>query len=163
MSITIRYYGSKDYERVNELRRYVNELHVMGRPDIFRPGFCEALEKYLTQVAEADDSDVAVALLDGNICGYAILRYKTVNESAYGNARRFCDIEEIAVDPEYTRLGVGRSIIDFCRDAALKKGIKKIELSMYEFNASALKFYETLGFKTVRRYMELELSGEDYK
>ena len=32
-----------DYEelaRINEIRRYVNDVHVAGRPHTFRPGFC---------------------------------------------------------------------------------------------------------------------------
>jgi len=36
-------------------------------------------------------------------------------------------------------------------------GFDRIELNMWEFNEGALRFYESVGFKTYRRYMEFEL------
>ena len=43
--IIVRYAKEDDLCRVNELRADVNELHVNGRPDIFRSGFCNELQK----------------------------------------------------------------------------------------------------------------------
>ena len=37
--MTVRFAEDKDFERVNELRRQVNDLHTEGRPDIFKLGF----------------------------------------------------------------------------------------------------------------------------
>ena len=39
----------------------------------------------------------------------------------------------------------------------MKKGFKRIELNMWDFNEDALKFYEAIGFNTYRRYMEMEI------
>ncbi len=36
---TMRLAKETDLDRVNELRRQVNTVHVEGRPDIFKPGF----------------------------------------------------------------------------------------------------------------------------
>ena len=47
MKITIRPATEEDYDILNELRRQVNDLHVQGRPDIFRPGFGEELQRHL--------------------------------------------------------------------------------------------------------------------
>ena len=41
MEITVRPATEEDYAVLNALRRQVNDLHVQGRPDIFRPGFGE--------------------------------------------------------------------------------------------------------------------------
>lgn len=35
----VRYARLEEMERVNELRKQVNELHCKGRPEIFRSGF----------------------------------------------------------------------------------------------------------------------------
>jgi hypothetical protein len=35
----IRFAEAGDLKRVNELRKQVNDLHVNGRPDVFKPGF----------------------------------------------------------------------------------------------------------------------------
>lgn len=37
MSLSVRYAKREELERVNELRRMVNELHAENRPDIFLP------------------------------------------------------------------------------------------------------------------------------
>ena len=39
-------------------------------------------------------------------------------------------------------------------------GLDKIELDVWEFNDTALKFYESLGFRTYRRYMEFDNQPE---
>ncbi|MBR6312144.1 MAG: hypothetical protein IKR51_04135 [Oscillospiraceae bacterium] len=39
---------------------------------------------------------------------------------------------------------------------AAKDDLDRVELNMWEFNADALAFYESLGFETYRRYMELK-------
>ena len=40
---------------------------------------------------------------------------------------------------------------------AKEKGFHRIELNMWEFNRGALAFYESIGFETYRRYMEIML------
>ena len=40
MSLSVRYAKREELERINELRRMVNELHAENCPDIFLPGFC---------------------------------------------------------------------------------------------------------------------------
>ncbi len=45
-------------------------------------------------------------------------------------------------------------MIDFVKEDAKKRGFKRIELDMWEFNDGALAFYESVGLKTFRRYME---------
>lgn len=40
----IRFAREEELEKVNELRKEVNDVHVVGRPDIFKPGFDTALQ-----------------------------------------------------------------------------------------------------------------------
>lgn len=44
--------------------------------------------------------------------------------------------------------------MEFAKEDAKKRGFNRIELNMWEFNESALAFYESIGLKTYRRYME---------
>ena len=60
---------------MNELRAMVNELHVEGRPDIFRPGFTDELKNYIYQKFDAENSDVIAALINGTICGFAMVEH----------------------------------------------------------------------------------------
>ena len=58
----VRYAGRSELCRINELRAMVNELHVNGRPDIFRSGFTDELKSYLYQKFDSESSDVIAAL-----------------------------------------------------------------------------------------------------
>ena len=45
--MNIRFAREDELEQVNQLRRQVNDVHVQGRPDIFKPGFPIELQNYL--------------------------------------------------------------------------------------------------------------------
>lgn len=72
-------------------------------------------------------------------------------------ARRIYHIEEFGVDSDFRRRGVGSALIGFCRSEAARAGFGRISLDVWSFNESALKFYESLGFRTSRSYMEADV------
>lgn len=129
-------------------------LHTEGRPDIFAPGFPQELADYLNVIFERENSEVVVAELDGQIVGFACIAYVERPASVFRNALRYCDIDELCVDERFRRQGIGRVMFDFIKARAADQGFSRIELNMWEFNENALRFYESLGFQTYRRYME---------
>ena len=46
----VRFAKEEDLARVNELREMVNEHHVAGRPDMFKPGFGQELRDYIFEI-----------------------------------------------------------------------------------------------------------------
>ena len=156
----VRFAEERDLPRVNEIRRQVNELHVNGRPDVFRPGFCPEMRERVYEIWRSADSDVIVAERDGTICGMAGVEYLNKPESPYSRARKIYHVMEFGVDEAFRRQGVGRELMDFIRADAMDKGFSRIELDMWTFNEAAGKFYEAVGFRTFRRLMECDLTGE---
>ena len=71
--------------------------------------------------------------------------------------RDFLDIDEFCVDEAFRRQGIASAMIEFIRRFAKEKGFHRIKLNMWEFNEGALAFYEAVGFRTYRRYMEMFL------
>ena len=71
MNITVRFAEESDLERINEIRRQVNELHVSGRPDIFRDGFCNELKDVIYERYKGDNSAVIALSV------YLLLAFKT--------------------------------------------------------------------------------------
>ncbi len=155
----VRFAEERDLPRVNELRRQVSELHVNGRPDIFKPGFCRELQDRVYEMYRGGDSDVIVAERDGVIRGMACVEYLTKQESPYNQERKIYYVTEIGVDAAFRRRGVGRELMEFMRVDATAKGFARIELDMWTFNEGALQFYEAVGFRTFRRFMEWDLKG----
>lgn len=147
----------KDLERVNELRKEVNDLHVNGRPDIFRAGFSDEMRDFVFEMWKREDKDIFVAERNGAICGFACVARQSRPESPATLAREIYHVEEFGVDERFRRQGVATELIEAIRADAKKRGFEKIELNMWEFNTDALEFYEAVGFKTYRRYMECEV------
>ena len=144
-----------DLPRINEIRKQVNDLHVQGRPDVFRPGFCDELRDHINEFLTGEDRAVLVAERDGVVCGMASVNVVARELSPFSLPRRYFHIEEFGVDEAYRRQGVGTELCEAARAMAKELGCAKIELDMWEFNADALKFYESLGFHTYRRHLEL--------
>ena len=153
--MSVRFARPEDLERVNELRRQVNDVHVAGRPDVFKPGFPAELRDHVYTIFNDPDQKIAVYELNGNVVAAAVLKHHKKPESPFSYANEFLDIDEICVDEKYRRRGIASEMMDFIREYAKSEGFKKIELNMWEFNQGALAFYEEIGFKTYRRYMEL--------
>lgn len=156
-NIIVRYAKRDELECVNKMRAAVNELHVNGRPDIFRPGFRTELQQRIYEVFDSDKADIIVAECGGTLCGFATVEYIDRPESAYCNARSFYHIEEFGVDEAFRRMGVASAIVEFCKGEAKAKGYNRIELDVWEFNDGAIQFYEAAGFQTYRRLMQLDL------
>lgn len=151
----IRFAKENELARINKLRKQVNDLHVEGKPDVFKSGFSDELRDFIYSIWEDPEQEIVVADADGIICGFAVVHHIYKAENPFMYERDFLDIDEFCVDEGFRRRGVASAMISFIRDYAKEKGFKRIELNMWEFNQSALEFYESAGFKTFRRYMEM--------
>lgn len=155
----VRFARQEDLGRVNELRKAVNDIHVNGRPDIFKAGFPDELRQYIDEIWAADNKEIIVAERDGDICGFACVHFVERPENPYMHARKLYEIDELGIDEKYRRQGIATELIAFIRADAKKRNFHKIELNMWEFNKGALAFYESIGFRTYRRYLELTLDS----
>ena len=155
--MTVRFAEFGELERVNELRRQVNELHVKGAPEIFRDGFPDELRDLVYSIFEDPDKRIVVCDIGGTVCGFAVLNHIVKPGNPFMHPRDFLDIDEFCVDEAYRRQGAATEMIRFIRDWAKAQGFTRLELNMWEFNAGALEFYESVGFRTYRRYMDMEL------
>jgi ribosomal protein S18 acetylase RimI-like enzyme len=93
----------------------------------------------------------------GVLCAFAVLSHVTRPENPFMKERDYLDIDEFCVDEDFRRQGIATEMIRFIRAYAKGEGFERIELNMWEFNQSALEFYEAVGFHTFRRYMEMKL------
>ncbi|MBR2824602.1 MAG: GNAT family N-acetyltransferase [Clostridia bacterium] len=151
----IHFAQEKDLNRVNELRKQVNDLHVVGKPEVFKPGFCDELRNYIQTIFRDPEQRIVVAEQDGKICGFAVLHHIYKPENPFMYERDFLDIDEFCVDEAFRRQGVASAMVAFIKNWAKDQGYHRIELNMWEFNQDALAFYEQAGFVTFRRYMEM--------
>ena len=153
----VRFAREEDLERINILRRQVNDLHVLGKPEVFKPGFCSELRDYIYVIWNDPEKKIVAAEKDGTVCGFAVLSHIVRPETPFMYVRDYLDIDEFGVDRACRRQGIALAMIRFIRSYAKEKGFSRIELNMWEFNRDALAFYEAAGFAVYRRYMEMKL------
>ena len=93
----IRFAREEELEKVNELRKEVNDVHVEGRPDIFKPGFDAVLRDYIYEIWKDPNKDIVVAERDGELCGLAVLNCISKPGSPFMFPREFMDVDEFCV------------------------------------------------------------------
>lgn len=152
--LIVRYAKREELEAVNKIRKQANEVHVKGRPDIFREDGWQFIEPFIYTRFDEENSGVIVAADKEEIVGFAVVQSIVKPESPFNKERRYFHIEEFGVDENHRRQGIATAIIEFAKEDAKKRGFYRIELDMWEFNDGALAFYESIGFQTYRRYME---------
>ena len=156
-AVTVRFAREEELDSVNMLRRQVNDLHVAGKPEIFKPGFRDELRDYIYVIHRDPRQKIVVAEVNGGICGFAVLNHITRPETPFMYVRDYLDVDEFCVDEQRRRQGIASEMIGFIREYAREQGFRRVELNMWEFNRDALAFYEAAGFQTYRRYMEMKL------
>lgn len=67
-------------------------------------------------------------------------------------------IHTLVVHPDYMKNGIGRLLLEFAYDLAMKEDMKAIRLDVYENNIPAIRLYEKLGYKH-RDTIDLGLGG----
>lgn len=130
-----------------ELNRFVHEMHHMRRPDYFKPTrppdtaawFRELLEKPTTAAWIAEAAGVAV--------GYVLAFFHDRPENPFQQARRWCEIDQIAVDPAWRRRGVGGALMKAALDEARARGMPDVELFSWAFNTDAHAMFRRFGFE----------------
>ena len=153
-NLIIRYSKRTELASVNNIRKQVNDVHVNGRSDIFREDGWQFIEPFIYTRFDAENGGVIVATIEDKIVGFAVVQYIIKPETPFGKERKYYHVEEFGVDENHRRKGIATAIIDFAKKDAKRRGFRRIELDMYEFNDGVLAFYESVGFKTFRRYME---------
>lgn len=71
-------------------------------------------------------------------------------------------ILNIAVHPEFRKIGLGEMLIRDCLASSIERGLKLVLLEVRVSNSSAIKLYEKIGFKTLSvRKKYYSDTGED--
>ena len=154
--ITIREAGLEELPRIADLKRQIHEVHVKGRPDLFAP--YKDLEAFAEHSAAKNCSLVLAEMAD-EVVGFAMLQYIERPAGPYMNTRRYLHVEEFCVDENHKRMGIGTKLMEKLKQMAFAKGYSRIELDVWGFNEGAKQFYEAVGMKSYRTFMEMDIEA----
>jgi GNAT superfamily N-acetyltransferase len=156
-NITVRRAEKKDIQRLFELLTQICDFHCKGRPDIFRHGQ-KYSEDELEEILENPKGPVFVAVDSYDaVLGYAFCIHKECLANPVMKDHLTIYIDDLCVDEKCRGMGLGKTLFEAVKSYALSVGAYNIDLNVWEFPGSATGFYEQLGMKTERRYMEFIL------
>jgi len=106
----------------------------------------------------ADEAvNIFVAEIEGPLVGLVHVLIREALDIPIFVPRRYAVIDNLAVKEEFRQRGIGRALMNKAHDWAVAKAADTVELTVYEFNESALAFYRRLGYKPLSRRMRISL------
>lgn len=156
----IRKVKESDYEELKKFVYQVHELHYKNRPDIYIDGNPLPLE-YFNKVINDDNAFNYVYEEDNKIYGLLMVTKCTNRSIPILKQRTTYFIDDIVVDKSSRGKGIGKKLYYFLKEEATKENIDAIELNVWAFNESAIKFYESLGMSVKNMKLEQILNKSD--
>jgi len=154
MQIKIRPANEGDCERLLELLVQIEDLHHKNRPDIFKANAQKYNLEQLHEILNNPDKPVFAAInQDGFLLGYAFCQIINNNHPVINNFKSLY-IDDICVDEKFRNHGIGTLLLERCKELAREQECYCIDLNVWAFNESAVKFYEKCGF--VPRSVKME-------
>ena len=159
MMTTIRAAVIGDQERLAKLNGLVQDLHLQHRPDHFQASGTSGtggvvrfplLRNQTHGCRWPEGTRQARWLRSGHL--------SLSPENPFTQARAWCEIDQIAVDWNCRKRGIGRALVlQAIARGARAEGIQRVEATSWSFNEEAHEVFRHLGFtpKTVRFELEL--------
>jgi ribosomal protein S18 acetylase RimI-like enzyme len=124
-----------------ELRREIGQVTAMFREVRLPRSISVAYPRNPFVLAEdwTKRSMLYMALLDGEIVGYASLLERGVDSAVY--------VTDLVVDVGYRRQGVGSALLAAVQDWAAARSLRQVILEMQSKNLPAIRFSQKFGYE----------------
>ena len=142
--IIIRKAKPNDFSGVHKLIMQVHKLHVSKRNDIYKDIDPMNFEEFKTELSNSNNIYL-IAEFENEIVGICFSQIKEILNNKIIRNRKILHIEDICVDENYQKKGIGKKLYNQILELAKEKNIDDIELMVWGFNENAIKFYENLG------------------
>lgn len=151
----IRMAEKGDIPRLIELLSEVLELHAKIRPDIFIPGTTKYTDEELEALLEDVSKPIYVAADDEDkVLGYAFCQLQEQPASNNMIPFRSMYIDDLCVDSSCRGRHIGEKLLEYVKEEARRLGCYEVTLNVWSGNDGAELFYEKMGMRTMKRYME---------
>ncbi len=142
-----------DIPFLNKLLFQVCSVHSSGRPDLFKKGAKKYTDNELIGLLNDKNKPIFVAESNGRVVGYCFCELQLRGGNIFHESKSLY-IDDLCVDENYRRQGVGERLYRFAVDYAKAKGCHDITLNVWSLNESAIAFYQKMGLKPLKVYME---------
>jgi GNAT superfamily N-acetyltransferase len=158
MDIMLRAAIHGDYEAFCALFAQGDHIHYLALPEFFRSieGPARSRE-FFAEILASEDAALFVAEHEGTLVGLIRCNVMSIPQIPVLVPRRFVLIHDMVVDETFRHQGVGQALMERVHQWAREKGVKDVELGVWEFNVAARSLYEKMGYRTTRHVMRKQL------
>ena len=157
----IRFATAEDVPGILNLLQQVGAVHHEGRPDLFRKGAQKYGASQVISMLDASDSPIFVAAEQGKVLGYGFCKIKAHSQDPVFHDYTELYIDDLCVHEDCRGQHVGTAIYQQILRYAKMRKCHNVTLNVWQFNTSAMKFYEACGLKPQRVFMETILESND--
>lgn len=147
MNIILQEALEKDYNEINRIFLYVHKHHIKNRPDLFKASENFFSKEEYNKIISNPKKKIIKVLWDENIVGACMFEIISIQESTLMYERKVLSIDIIGINPIFQKKGIGTFIINYLKEYKTNHNISTIQLTTWDFNISALEFYEKNNFK----------------
>lgn len=154
MKFSIKKFNEISIEKTYKFFEELELLHSSELPNIFkRPDNLEHIKEYIDNGLNNPNQIFFAAEIDGEPIGLieTIIIKDGINPVHVD--REYAIIDKLIVKDEYRGFGVATSLIDTTENYLKERGIKEVEIYVWDFNKNAFNLYQSKGFSTLCRRM----------
>lgn len=157
MNINFRKAILSDYDDIQTLKRQVHEFHYKNRPDFYRNNDSPFDKNEFEKILMSQDSEIYVIDFDGKMCAYAFVKIIRFKDNQLINDHNRLFIDDICVEQSLRKKGFGKIIMRKLETECKSKGIKYMDLTVWNFNGKAHDFYRKYGMNEIMIRMEKKI------
>lgn len=151
----IRNAKEEDLPRIMDLLHQVNDVHAVGRPDLFVKGHTKYTREELIGIISNPGTPVFVYVDDkDNLLGYCFCMVQDYTTEKHFAPVKTLYIDDLCVDAGCRGKHVGKILYDYVKEFAKSVGFYNITLNVWSENPGAIGFYQHLGLKPYKIGME---------
>jgi len=148
----------EDYEAVCKLSRQCDTHHAKLLPEVFQTFSGPSRPRqWLARFVQEDNADVLVAEVGDKIVGLLILRKAAHPSYPMFRPHEYAYIEDLVVDADYRRQGVGGVLLEAAKKWALDRGLFFLQTTVWVANQDARHFYQRQGFVPLTERLEFRI------
>ncbi len=157
MSTLIRLATEDDLPALAELYVEFHNFHAEGVPSDLALVGPPDQELYtgIEEILQNEKAAVFVAEDGGTLVGFVEIHRKQTDPNPAVVTRTYALLQSLMVTQRMRRHGLGARLVEAAHAWAREQGATEIELETWEFPAGPLRFYEGLGYRTVKRRLAI--------
>jgi ribosomal protein S18 acetylase RimI-like enzyme len=159
MKVSIRPASMSDFDAVGRIFAQENRFHAELVPEIVQVLDPIMTEAWFARLLAKLKHVLLLGVKDDEVVGLVWLSERSNPDDPIYRSRRYVYVEELAVTEGYRGQGIGRRLMQVAEEWARERGVREIELDVWEKNQNAIAFYDRLNYRPVRRRLQLNLDG----